>query len=63
MMLLYHSRLLEADAIRELGWARRAAGEIDAGRHTLQRALDPFKQLGAQREADELSADLRGEKR
>ncbi|HLB44626.1 MAG TPA: hypothetical protein VJK49_04505 [Candidatus Limnocylindrales bacterium] len=51
----YHARVL-----RDWGHALRAAGQSDEGERLLQRSLALMTELGIEREADELRAELEG---
>jgi tetratricopeptide (TPR) repeat protein len=53
------ARLLEAETMQELGSMLALTGDAGAARKWLQRALDLFLSLGAAREAEEISADMR----
>lgn len=53
------SRLLEAEAMQELGSMLALSGDHGAARKWLNRALELFRSLGATREAEEVSADIR----
>ena len=53
------SRLLEAEVMQELGGMLAMVGDHSAARKWMGRALELFRSLGATREADELSADIR----
>jgi tetratricopeptide (TPR) repeat protein len=53
------AKLLEAEAMQELGATLALAGDHGAAKKWIRRALDMFESLGATREADETSADLR----
>jgi tetratricopeptide (TPR) repeat protein len=52
-------KLLEAEAMRDLGALYRARADVAQATKSLERALELFTQLGAQREVDELGAELR----
>jgi tetratricopeptide (TPR) repeat protein len=53
------AKLLEAETMQELGAMLALAGDAVAARKWFRRALDLFEGLGAVREAEELSADVR----
>jgi tetratricopeptide (TPR) repeat protein len=53
------AKLLEAESMQELGNMLALSGDHSAARKWMKRALDLFRSLGATREADELSADIR----
>lgn len=53
------AKLLEGEAMQELGATLSRAGDLGASRKWLTRALDVFVALGATREADEVTADLK----
>jgi tetratricopeptide (TPR) repeat protein len=53
------AKLLEAETMQELGGMLALAGDFAAARKWFGRALDLFEALGATREAEELSADIR----
>jgi tetratricopeptide (TPR) repeat protein len=53
------AKLLEAEAMQEMGATLTLAGDHGAARKWLKRALDVFVSLGAAREADEATADLK----
>jgi tetratricopeptide (TPR) repeat protein len=53
------ARLLEAEAARDLGILRGMLGDIEGGEKLLRRALGLFTELGIQREADAIDAQLR----
>jgi len=52
------AKLLQAEALRELGLVRRALGRGAASRKTMERALSLFRELGAEREVRELTDAL-----
>lgn len=52
------TRLLEAEGLRELGHTRRAGGDVHGARLLLERALALFRELGAQREAEQLTVEI-----
>jgi tetratricopeptide (TPR) repeat protein len=52
------AKLLEAEAMQELGGTLALSGDHDAAKKWLRRALETFVALGATREADEVRADL-----
>jgi tetratricopeptide (TPR) repeat protein len=53
-----HTRLLEAEATRELGKVYKADNRPKEARNQFTRALAMFTNLGAKRDAEELSAEL-----
>ena len=52
-------KLLEAETMRDLGAVRRARGDAFGATKNLERALELFTALGAQREVDELASELK----
>ena len=54
-----HTRLLEAESLRELGLVRRTRGQTAQAKHAMERALGMFKELGAMRDAEQLADELR----
>lgn len=53
-----HTPLLHAEATRELARIRLAQGDATQGRTLLERALQTFRELGAQREVDGVMAEV-----
>jgi tetratricopeptide (TPR) repeat protein len=54
-----HTRLLEAEALRELGLTRKARGEDAQSRRALERALELFRELDAHPEVEQITNELR----
>jgi len=52
-------KLLEAEATRDLAAVRRAGGDAFGATKHLERALELFRTLGAQREVDEVVSELK----
>ena len=53
-----HTRLLEAESLRELGLVRLDAGNPEESKTLLEQSLEIFTQLGAEREIQELQERL-----